>query len=88
MLFSIPLFSYELIRQQLLGNVNLKCVLTYSFKSLLMLGPLYSAFAAYFLYIPKERYWEKLEEKKMKYKSIQDLVESKPIHRLNLDKNK
>ena len=88
MSFTIPLFSYELLREySLTGRVNVFYVFRNVGKSLLVIGPAYAAFSAYFMYIPKEKYWNKLQnqnpqmptlemKKKKKKKLLDELKEN------------
>ena len=47
-------------------------------KSLLVIGPAYAALSAYFMYIPKEKYWDKL----------QNQISQKPTLEMNNRKKK
>ncbi len=86
MIYSIPLFSYELIRQYSLGNIRLLYVLNISSKSLIVAGPIYAAFMAFFNYTSKEKYWLELERRRNKHRSLKEMMDKqKPANRINLE---
>jgi hypothetical protein len=61
--FTIPLFSYEFLREySLSGRVSMFNVFRNVGKSLFVIAPAYAALSAYFMYIPKEKYWDKLQK--------------------------
>jgi hypothetical protein len=75
MLFTAPVFSYEFLRYYYqVGNLNLMNVFKTSMKSLLILGPIYAGFSAYFMYIPKEKFWDKLERKRKMFEMNDNMV--------------
>jgi hypothetical protein len=91
-IYSIPLISYELIREQMVfGNLNISRIIKQSGIVLLTLGPLYAGFASYFLYIPKERYWDNLSKKTKQYipkdPNIDDLKPVRKPKRIQLEPN-
>lgn len=58
----------------LTGNVNIYNILRSVGRSMLIFGPSYAFLSAYFTYIPKEKYWDKLENKK-----LQDMKDFVPL---------
>ncbi len=56
----------------LTGHVNLYNILKSVGRSMLIFGPSYAFVSTYFTYIPKEKYWEKLEI--IKLQNMKDFV--------------
>jgi len=50
-----------------------------------MIGPIYATLSSLLNYTSKEKYWEKLEIKKNKYKMLNELNSSKPVNRIKLE---
>jgi hypothetical protein len=90
LIYSIPLVSYEIIREQMVyGHLNATRIIKQSGIILLTLGPLYAGFSSYFLYIPKERFWDNLSKKKNQYipkdESEDPLKPKKPHKKIKLE---
>jgi hypothetical protein len=64
--FTVPLLSYECFKDYLIaGKINLFNSIRTVGKSVLTMGAIYSLISAYFMYIPKENYWAKLEQERI-----------------------
>lgn len=98
-MYTLPYISYEIIRERLLfGNMNFLKIIKQSAIVLGTLGPIYAAVAAYYLYVPKEIYWEKLSKKRNnlltakifddKNNDIDPMKAKKPKKRLSLEVSK
>ena len=93
-MFSFPYLSYEIMREKFLfGNLNFLKIIKQAAIVLGVLGPLYAAFSSYFLYIPKEVYWENLSQKKKNFdiekifqnsSEIDQMKPKKPFKRIRL----
>jgi hypothetical protein len=74
------LVSYEILRvYTLTGQLSISNSFKSVGRSLLIIGPAYAVLSTYFMYIPKEKYWDKLEFDKFKMEQMAELKPQAPM---------
>ena len=85
-MYSLPIITYNIVNEHLIQeNKSMIRSIKTSFVFLFLAGPLYSCFAAYVFYIPKEKYWSKLNERK-RYSPLDYWKNEKPKAKIDLKK--
>lgn len=76
--FTVPLISYELFKDYInAGKINVFNSIRIVGKSVLTMGSIYAIVSAYLMYIPKEKYWAKIDQERI-FLETQQMMNEEP----------